>query len=541
MNETWDVLRDVVLTLGVAVVFGAVAQRFRLSPVIGYLLAGLILGGPGSLDLVDNVPALEGIAELGVAMLLFAIGLDFSFAKLRRFGRVALVGGLLQITFTTIVAAVAVSAFGASTPMALVIGMMVALSSTAVVIRVLLDNAQIDSVFGLAAVGVLLVQDIVLIPFLLLIPDLGGGIPVSAAVATFGISLLKIAGLAAAMFVINHLVIRRAFDRIGNIAEREELLVLVTVVIAFGAAWTTHAMGLSAALGAFLAGLVIASAPYADHVRAEIGPVRVVLVTLFFASIGMLADLGFIVEHAPLVAGLVLAVIVGKTILASAALRIAGTRGRMALLGGISLAQMGEFSFVLAIAALAALIITAEQFQMIVSVSLITLLLTPIMMDVANRLSARGGDPDAEDLAGRVGDRHHIVIGYGPAGQRVTRRLIERGLKVTVIELNPNVGGDISAQFVHGDAGKMQILRRAKVGDATSVTITVPDPSLARGIALRVRAVAPEAKVIVRGRYAQSLNDLRSTGVDAVVDEETETGEHLATATLRAVGASGEL
>ncbi len=543
MNESWVILQDVLVALGVAVVFGAFAQSvLKQSPVIGYLVAGLVLGGPGSLGLVSDVHALEGIAELGVAMLLFAIGLDFSYSKLKRFGRIAIVGGVLQVLFTMLATALIVGALGASAPTAIVVGMMVALSSTAVVVRVLLDNAQIDSVFGLAAVGVLLVQDVLLIPFLLLIPDIGGGVPVTQAIAAFGLSIGKIVLLAGVMYVLDYLIITRAFDHIGNIAEREELLVLVTVVIAFGAAWTTQAMGLSAVLGAFLAGLIIAGAPYADHVRAEIGPVRVVLVTLFFTTIGMLADITFVLDNLLYVFGVVAAVVVGKAVLGGLALRLAGTRGIMAPLGGLALAQMGEFSFVLAAAAQLEGLISADQFQMVVSVSLVTLLITPILLDVANRISTRGAARLGAEVASEKGvGTHHIVVGYGPAGQRVALRLIDHGMKVTVIELNPNLEDDAPLRMVHGDAGKMQILRRANIAQASSVTITIPDPNRSQGIARRVRAVAPQAKIIVRGRYFRSLNYLRESGADAVVDEETETGEHLARATLHEVQVFGDL
>lgn len=531
------VLRDVVVTLGVAVALGVVAQALRQSPVIGYLIAGLILGGHGSLELIDNVSTLEKIAELGVAMLLFSIGLDFSFDKLRRFGRTVMIGGLLQISLTMLATYLVLRIFGVSSVIAIVVAMMVALSSTAVVVRVLFDHAQIDSVFGYAAIGVLLVQDIVLIPFLLLIPDLASNVPIGEAAVTFGFSIIKIILLAVAMYMIDYVVVVRTFNHVGNVAEREELLVLVTMVIAFGAAWATHAMGLSAALGAFIAGLMIAGAPYADHVRAEIGPIRVVFVTLFFASIGMLADIGYIIENAAPIFGLVAAVIVGKALIAGTALRLSGTHGLMAVLAGIALAQMGEFSFVIAQVARSESIITTHQFHLIISVSLITLLVTPVLLGFANRMSARGAK--TRDALGIDDDQasanHHVVIGYGPAGQRVTQRLAERGMNVTVIELNPHLGGDAPGTVVHGDAGKMQILRSANITSALSVTITIPDPSRAQGIARRIRAIAPDAKVIVRGRYFRSLADLRAIGVHTVVDEESETGERLAQATLRAI------
>jgi monovalent cation:H+ antiporter-2, CPA2 family len=536
--ETWDLVRDVVVTLGVALVFGVAAQALRQSPVIGYLVAGLFLGGPSSLGLVQDVHALEGMAELGVAMLMFTIGLDFSLGKLRRFGRVAVIGGILQVVLTAGITAVAAIVLGLSTPAAIVVGMVVAFSSTAVVVRVLLDNAQIDSNFGLAAVGVLLVQDIVLIPFLLLIPDLSGDVGVGGALLTLGISVAKVAGLAVAMYIVDYLVVARAFDRVGGAAEREELLVLMTFVIAFGAAWATYAMGLSAALGAFLAGLLIAGAPYADHVRAEIGPLRVLFVTLFFAAIGMLADAGYILDHLGVVVGLAAVVIVGKTLLAGAAIRMAGTATTVALLGGLALAQMGEFSFVLATAALSEGIFSEDTFQLVVSVSLVTLLLTPPLLDLANRISARLAEvvsSGEEDEGDTVAPRSHqfVVVGYGPAGQRVVERLhAQGGADITVVELNPKLGEGAPARVLHGDASKLQILRRAGVPRAGSVTITIPDPTRAQGIARRVRALAPDTRIIVRGRYHRTLEQLAQSGADTVVDEETETGERLAAATL---------
>jgi len=244
-----------------------------------------------------------------------------------------LLAGSLQVVTTIVVTTGVIAYTHASVAVAIVVGMATALSSTAVVVRVLTDTTQADSQFGLAAIGVLLMQDLLLIPCLLLIPDLGSSARPVAIALILLVSLGKIAALALTMFLVQRLVLSRLLNLVASASAREELLVIASVIIAFGAAWVTHAMDLSAELGAFMAGLMIASEAYADHVRAEINPLKIVLVTLFFSVIGMLADARFIADNLMLIGELVLIVVVGKTVIAAGALRIAGSAAHVVTAG----------------------------------------------------------------------------------------------------------------------------------------------------------------------------------------------------------------
>jgi len=527
--DVWTVVRDVVVALSAAVTLGFIAQRLRLSPVVGYLSAGLLVGGPGSLQLVHHVKVLNGIAEIGVALLLFTLGLDVSLHKMRLFGRLALLAGSLQVVTTIVVTTGVIAYTHASVAVAIVVGMATALSSTAVVVRVLTDTTQADSQFGLAAIGVLLMQDLLLIPCLLLIPDLGSSARPVAIALILLVSLGKIAALALTMFLVQRLVLSRLLNLVASASAREELLVIASVIIAFGAAWVTHAMDLSAELGAFMAGLMIASEAYADHVRAEINPLKIVLVTLFFSVIGMLADARFIADNLMLIGELVLIVVVGKTVIAAGALRIAGSARMSSLLGGVALAQMGEFSFVLATSAYTVGILNLYQFQLVLSVSLATLILTPVLLPFASRIAARAGaDHITVDDVVTDNDGRCVVIGYGPAGQRVVERLVKRERKVTVVDLNPQTPRYHEVDLLHGDANKTQILRRAGVAQAHLVVVTIPDPLRAAGMVRRIKELNPSARVVARGRYHRMVSQLYSAGATTVVDEETEAGERLA-------------
>ncbi|MBC7645197.1 MAG: cation:proton antiporter [Thermoleophilia bacterium] len=527
--DVWTVVRDVVVALSAAVTLGFLAQRMRLSPVVGYLSAGLLVGGPGSLELVKHVDVLNGIAEIGVALLLFTLGLDVSLYKLRLFGRLALIAGTLQVVTTITVTTALVANTSASLAVAIVIGMATALSSTAVVVRVLTDTTQADSQFGLAAIGVLLMQDLLLIPCLLLIPDLDGSTRPVGIIVAMVVSVGKIAALAVTMFLVQRLLLSRLLNLVASASAREELLVIASVIIAFGAAWVTHAMGLSAELGAFMAGLMIASEAYADHVRAELNPLKIVLVTLFFSVIGMLADVSFIAVHLLLIIELVVLVIVGKTLISAGALLIAGSARVTSLLGGIALAQMGEFSFVLATSAYTMGILSLYQFQLVLSVSLVTLILSPVLLPIATRIAVRAGaDHITVDDVVTDNDGRCVVIGYGPAGQRVVARLVEHDRAVTVIDLNPQTPRYHEVDVLHGDANKTQILRRGGVAQAHLVVVTIPDPLRAAGMVRRIKELNPSARVVARGRYQRMVSQLYAAGATTVVDEETEAGDRLA-------------
>lgn len=531
--DLWTFLLEIVMLLGSAFLLGALAQRLRQSPIVGYLLAGTILG-----PLLFNAEAVNQSAELGVSLLLFSIGLEFSFKRLRQMGRMAFGGGTLQVTATLVVSALLMSQW-VNVIQAVTIGAIVALSSTAVVIRVLADRSEIDSVRGRTSLAILLLQDIAIVPLVLLISLFSP----QAAQTNIFLHILKILAAAAGLGVILYVLLHRIAPLL--LARREifanrELTVLLSIAVALGASWGAHALGISPALGAFAAGILLGESPFAAQVRADIGALRTIMVTLFFASVGMLAKPLWFLAHIHWVSAAALTIFFLKTLLTWAAGILFGLDRRHALAVGITLGQIGEFSFVLAAAARQGGIIGSGTFDLIVSVIIILMFAAPYMVSQAfpladmltalwrrRRAPATSNDPIAEDEpVNRV-----LVVGLGPVGQEVARHLMSHQLVPILIDTNPQsrkrafeMGIDIHL----GDATNEEILLHAGLKEVCMAVVTVPDPGTALRIVEIIRQLRPRMPIAARCRYNRHVHDVRQAGADIAVDEETRTGHMLA-------------
>ncbi|MBI5154492.1 cation:proton antiporter, partial [Candidatus Poribacteria bacterium] len=387
MTDTWGTLLHLVVLLGMAAVMGAVLERFRQSAILGYLLAGLI-AGPGGLDLIPGETAVEVLAELGVALLLFTIGLEFSLARLKAMGAIALLGGVLQITATAAAFCAGALLLGASPRAAIALGLLAAPSSTACVLRILRDRAEVDAVHGRASVGILLLQDLALVPLVLLITSLGGeggaGKLLKGVALTVGLLALMIGGF----YLLSVFVLPRLLKATAALKNRE-VLILLAATAAIGAAWSAHALGLSPALGAFLAGLLIAGSPFAAQIRADVGALRALFVTLFFTSIGMFGDIGWALDHWIPLSLSVAALLSGKALLVAGVLKFLRVNWKNAVAAGLCLAQVGEFSFVLGDIALKKGVLPRGMFDLFISASLVTMILTPFLVRWAVPLGVR--------------------------------------------------------------------------------------------------------------------------------------------------------
>jgi CPA2 family monovalent cation:H+ antiporter-2 len=531
--EIWETLAKLVLLLSAAFVLGVGAQRLKQSAVIGYLLAGTILGSA----LFDR-EALAHWGELGVSLLLFSIGLEFSFGRLRRLGRVALAGGILQVTVTLAVFAL-IFAFRARPGAALAWGEMVAVSSTAIVLRILMDRAEMDSVSGRAALGILLLQDIAVVPLVLSITVLSHGGSAQIIALEVGKAIAAAGGLVALFYGLFYHLIPRVLMRRGLFADRE-LVVLLAIILSFGSAWAAHSLGLSPALGAFLAGMLLAESPFASQIRADVGSLRTLFVTLFFTSVGMLADpKWFLVNWQEVLAWLGV-VFAGKALIIfgiGVALKMSPA---YALATGITLAQIGEFSFVLAAEAKNGGLIDHHIFSLAVSVTILSMFLAPYMVAYARPASRRivglfspPGRPPAVEPESFAPARTAAVfiVGFGPAGRKVARALLEKGIRPHVIELNPR---SVKAALrmglkVHlGDASHADIVTHAGIHAACVIVVTVPDPRSAKRILQNIHALSPGSSVIVRSRYHIATRELWELGAAFAVDEENVVGRELA-------------
>jgi CPA2 family monovalent cation:H+ antiporter-2 len=543
--DFWKTLLDIFTLLAAALLLGMVFERLRQSAILGYLLAGILLG-PGALNWISNKDALSAMAELGVALLLFTIGLEFSWKRLRALGAVATAGGTLQILLTGGAAAAAGLFGGLDLKPAIALGAMIALSSTASVLRMLQDRAELDSVHGRNSLGILLLQDIAVVPLVLLVTMLGTGGSFSQMTAALGrvavLGLLFLGGL----YLLSSYLLPRLLAATA-ITKNRELPILLAIAVCLGSAWAAHALELSPALGAFAAGLLLGESPYATQIRADVGPLRTMFVTLFFTSIGTLTDLAWAREHWPALVAAVVAIIAGKALLVWLVVRLFRHSHRHALATGICLAQVGEFSFVLAQSAWSSQIISPDLFRLVVSSTVITLFLTPFLVALAPNLARRVekrlvwlGLVAIREHELALGERrlsgHVIVVGFGPAGQGVLEALNRAGILALLVELNPRTVATARQQGILaevGDASAEPVLAGLEVAAARAVAVTVPDHRTALLIIRQVRALAPHVPIIARARYHVYAEDLRSSGAHIVVDEEREIGGLLGQAVMR--------
>lgn len=541
--QFWPFLFQLVILIAAALLLGLIFERLRQSAILGFLLAGTLLG-PAVFDVVDSESGITILAELGVSLLLFAIGLEFSAARLLRLGRIAVGGGSLQVVVTLALGAALALAFGLDGRVALAVGATVALSSTACVLRMLTDRAELDSVHGRSALGILLLQDVAVVPLVVLVTLLGG----EGGLADLGIGFAKAVGLIAAMVAVFYLFSNQVLPKLLgalNLSKNRELLILLAAVLAMGSAGIAHQLHISPALGAFIAGMMLAESPFATQIRSDMSALRVLFLTLFFVSVGMLGDPKWIAQHAGSVALCVAAVVVGKAAIITLIARLFGRPMRHAVACGVSLAQIGEFGIVIAGIGKGSGLISDYLFLLLVSTTIITLFLTPFLVGLAlplgrlaERLDPGRKDPaagasedDERSRAGRSG--HVIVAGYGPSGQQVGETLLQIGHPAIVLDLRPknvDLAHSIGLDAAVGDATHLEVLLHHGLAQAKAIVISVPDHRASTQIVQAVRHIAPNISIIVRARYHPFVSELARAGATFVIDEEYHTGRRLAAA-----------
>jgi len=541
--NSWTVVLDIVVLLGAALLLGMLFERLHQNAVIGYLLAGILLG-PAGTGWIGNVEDVRVLAELGVALLLFTIGLEFSWSRLRESGPVALFGGSIQMLLTALIGGLAAIALGLPITEATIVGAALSLSSTAVVLRVLDDRAEIDSLPGRNAFGILLLQDLAVVPLVLFISALGEGAAGSAALGRFALSVGQATVLIAAMFLVSKYVFPRVLHMASAYRNRD-LPVVLAFTVCLGAAAASHAANLSPILGAFVAGMLLAESPFSPQIRADIIPLRSVFLTLFFASIGMIAELP-VDRRLLIIAPVALAIMAGKAVIVGFVVRLFRQPHSIAVATGLALAQIGEFSFVLLELGHRQGLVAFPTFQVLLSASVLTLVLTPYVIAAAPKLSdvvtsifsrsvfspPRGAH--AADGAGHFSG-HVIIVGFGPAGQRVAETLRAAATPFVVVDLNPRTvaAHKSAAPIEFGDATRPEILHHLGIRDSRAVLVTVPAPQTAELIIRQAKRIASHVPVIVRSRYHAYVSTLLQAGADHLVDEEDLMGRRLGAEIVR--------
>jgi CPA2 family monovalent cation:H+ antiporter-2 len=529
--EDPGLLLELILLLALSAAALAIFERLRLPAIAGFLVVGAI-AGPGALGLVPDPARVRALAEIGVIFLLFEIGLELPIDRLRELGRSALIAGGAQVSITVAVVALGATAFGLPPASALVLGGLIAMSSTALVMRLLADEGQIDAPHGQLAVTVLIFQDLAIVPFLLAVPFLAGG--ESVGLRDLALSVARMVGALFVVLFIVRLGVPNILNRVAQ-ARSPDLFSLLALLIVFGSAFLAEELGLTLAVGAFLAGVAATSSPYAQQLFSEVVPLRGVVLGIFFTAIGMLFEPRALLSHAPLVAlYLAATVLIKTTVVAGAAVFGLNWSVRIGVLAGLALAQTGEFSFVLAEVASRAGLLSQSLYQVVLAGSILSLLATPFILRGAPRVADRvarwveGDDVAGEAVAHPAEDAavdRVIVIGYGPAGQTLTRLLRAISVPYVVIDANARAVRDAQRHdpSIHfGDATRPTVLNRLGVDRARLVVIAISDPLATRRLVSRLRLVAPETPVLARTRYVAEVDLLESAGATTVVAEEFE-------------------
>jgi CPA2 family monovalent cation:H+ antiporter-2 len=519
-------LEELVLVYALAIVLLLIGARLRVPSIVSLISAGVIAGPAGG-GLITSQEDVDLLSEIGVALLLFTAGLEFSITELRRMWRTIVPGGLAQVALTCAVtgAIVALVSPGSLTRLA-VVGLFVALSSTAVVLKELARHNQMHSPHGRLTVGVLLLQDIVVIAILATAPTLLDGSNVRS--GGVGQSVLRLLVVAAVVLLVGQFVLPWLLRTAAALSR--EAFALSVLLASVGTAVFAAVGGLSMAAGAFLAGLILAEGEFSHQVHADVRPLRDLLASLFFVSVGMLIDLRQMLPILPMVVAIALGIMLAKTGVAWAALSMTGTPSRVALAGALALSQVGEFSFVLGRAALNGGVISSDLWQTLLGASVLTMALTPMIVAMAPGIAARlvGRAAAASPLLEAQQDalRDHVVIlGYGMGGQLLAQSLSELAVPYVVLELN---GATVRSALERGvnihyaDVTAPEPLEAASVATAVAVVAVLSDPDASERAVRSVRAFAPDVPIIARTRYRLEAERLAQAGATMAVAEELE-------------------
>lgn len=553
---------DLILTLtgglGAALVLGYITQRLGLSPIVGYLLAGTLVG-PHTPGFVANSGLAEQLAEIGVILLMFGVGLHFQIDELLAVRRVAIPGAVSQSLAATVLGTAVGLAFGWDWRAGVVFGLALSVASTVVLTRVLTDNRDLHTPTGHIAVGWLVVEDIFTVLVLVVLPGMLGGGGAGAIALALGLAVVKIVGLGVAAFLIGGRLIPRILDRAAATGSRE-LFTLTILVIALGiAVGSALVFGVSMALGAFLAGMVVGRSDFSLRAASEALPMRDAFAVLFFVSVGMLLDPNQLWTAPGLIAATLAVVLVAKPV--AALVLVVGLRypPRVALGVAVALAQIGEFSFILAALGSKLGILPAEASGALVAVSILSITANPLLYKLVDpaeqwlarrprlwaRLVARSKARLPDDGPAPQADPDHraVVVGYGPVGRTVCRLLRENDIEPTVIEMNVDAVRRLRDQgvpAVYGDAAHPDTLKAAGVATAAALILSSAGMHRSTEVIRLAQRLNPGVRVFGRTAYVREMAALRACGAEAVFSGEGEVALAMTVALLRSLGATPE-
>jgi CPA2 family monovalent cation:H+ antiporter-2 len=538
------VLRDLVVIFAISVVVVALLKRIGVPAIAGFIVAGILIG-PAGLRLVHDAHEVELLAEIGVALLLFGIGLELHLGQLRRLWRLVLGSGALQVGLTAATGTLIARALSLPLNQSIFIGLLIAISSTAIVLRGLESRGESDAPHGRLALGILVFQDLCVVPMMLAIPLLAAWGETATPLATLGMPLLKAVAVLGGVLLAAWFVVPRVLHWVAQTRQRD-LFVLTVFVICIGTAWSVTHAGVSLALGAFLAGIVVSESEYRHQALTDVIPFREIFASLFFVSVGMLLNPALVWQNPAGVIGLALAIIIGKFLIVFLVVALMRLPLRVCVLTAAVLSQVGEFSFVLTYAAAGTGLLPTGAMNILLPAVIITMLVTPLAMAAGPSLAAGASrigrlssvlgvqGADEADAKGRRQD-HVIIAGYGVTGRELARALRKCGVPYVIVDLNPdNVRAASSAgePAYFGDVTSPDVLEHLSVKAAREVVLVVNDPSAAIRATHAVRRVAPDAHILVRSRYAADVAPLLKAGASDVVPAEIEAAVEVAARVL---------
>lgn len=539
-----NLLVDLTVIFTIAAIVLFIASKFKVPSVVGLLLSGF-LAGPYGLGLVSATQQVETLAEIGVLLLLFTIGMEFSLDKLMKSKKLIVVGGGLQVSLTVGITALLAMFFDLAWQQAVFIGFLFAMSSTAIVLHIMQEKGRMDSEHGKAALSILIFQDIIIIPMMLMVPYLAG----TGEGGFAGLwDILTAVGIVTVIIFLARKGVPVILRQIVH-TRNQELFLVSILVICFATAFVTYELGLKLALGAFLAGLVVSESEFSYDALSRILPLKEIFTSIFFISIGMLLNMEFFLSHVLIILLITLAVLFLKSVIITGIGLMLRLSLRNALITGLSICQVGEFAFILSKAGNDVQLLTTDQYQIFLAVSIFSMALSPFIIVAAPNLATwisisrflrplirkTNIEVFGERSYGSGEQNHLVIIGFGVNGQTLAQIARDKKIPYSIIELNEKVlaKSQQEGEPIYGGSAKdPEVLKTAAVDKAKTIVIAVHDPAEAEAITIEVRKMNPHAHIIVRSQFAEEVETLKQLGANEVIHERMEAARRISERTL---------
>lgn len=540
--------KDLLVILGLSIVILLIGHRLRIPPVVGFILTG-VLSGPHGLRLINQMNDVATLAQIGIVLLLFGIGLEFSIKKLLQVKQLCFLGGFLQVGLTVFAGCVIALVLGRPWGESIFLGCLLSMSSTAVVLRLLEQREETASPQGRLSISILIFQDIIAVPIILLIPFLGDGeaqivkAPPSIWLLAKGVAIVAI------VFFSAQRIIPRFMLHVAR-TRNKELFLLTILTLCFGVAWLTFSLGLSLTIGAFLAGLIISESEYSHETIGHIFPFQALFVSFFFISIGMLLDVTFFVKQPFTILAAVVGILLLKIITGGLTTILLGMPIRTAVLVGIALSQIGEFSFVLAKTGIPYGLGSEYHYQLFLAIALLSLAISPVLINLSHPIAdwvaslplprrlKTGLHSSWQEIKEKL-ENHLIIVGFGVSGKNLARSSKLANINYTILEMNPDTVKEykILGESIHfGDAAHPFVLEHVNIRKAKALAVLINDPIAARQIVQITRQINPSLYIIVRARYVQDIPVFFKLGANEIIPDEFGTSIEVFSRVLQRYG-----